>query len=247
MSSMVMLFPASSFLSSSPRHLDLLDSQLHTSLPFPHLLPLLRPISIRHIPLQHSPSISSTLNSTHLSHSLIFSHYSDPSLFDTFLFNTLIKCYPKSKEKTHLAIETYKFIIRNGVSRPNGYTFPVVLRACAGAREMGLGEQVHGAAVRFGFVEERHCRNGLVYMSGCLEGDGGVARKRSAAFRNWTDLQKSDDALEVKRGDNRRRHLQAHQQEQWDGEILAIYMSAPLSNFGQTWCKCSYADLLGVN
>ncbi|GAB2220660.1 hypothetical protein Droror1_Dr00008323 [Drosera rotundifolia] len=33
----------------------------------------------------------------------------------------------------------------------------------------------------------------------------------------------------------------AHQQEQWDGEIQAIYMSAPLRNFGQTWCKCSYA------
>ncbi|GAB2209619.1 hypothetical protein Droror1_Dr00026837, partial [Drosera rotundifolia] len=45
------------------------------------------------------------------------------------------------------------------------YTFPGVLRACAGAREMGLGEQVHGAAVRFGFVEERHCRNGLVGVS----------------------------------------------------------------------------------
>lgn len=51
-------------------------------------------------------------------------------------------------------------------SKPNQYTYPFVLKACAGIGDLKLGQAVHGSAVRFGFSDNSHVTNTLVHMYG---------------------------------------------------------------------------------
>lgn len=48
--------------------------------------------------------------------------------------------------------------------RPNKYTYPFVLKACAGIMDLRLGQAVHGSVVRLGFCYDTHVLNTLVLM-----------------------------------------------------------------------------------
>lgn len=65
-------------------------------------------------------------------------------------------------------------MVRYGVS-PNKFTFPFVLKACAGVGSLRLGKLVHGCVVKFGFEEDLHVFNTMIHMyCCCCEGEEGV-------------------------------------------------------------------------
>lgn len=47
---------------------------------------------------------------------------------------------------------------------PNKFTYPFVLKACAGIGELSLGQSVHGSAVKYGFSDDIHVLNTMVHM-----------------------------------------------------------------------------------
>lgn len=48
--------------------------------------------------------------------------------------------------------------------RPNKYTYPFVLKACAGIMDLRLGQAVHGSVVTLGFCYDTHVLNTMVHM-----------------------------------------------------------------------------------
>ncbi|KAG8372729.1 hypothetical protein BUALT_Bualt12G0096900 [Buddleja alternifolia] len=94
-------------------------------------------------------SISSRLNVVHYACSFIFSEYSNPHCYDTFLFDTVIKVYAETTNYKH----------------------------CAGIGELNWGKMVHGLVSKLGFGDDTHVGNSMVHMY-CSCGDGiGFAEK----------------------------------------------------------------------
>ncbi|XP_075485137.1 pentatricopeptide repeat-containing protein At4g21065-like [Primulina tabacum] len=88
-------------------------------------------------------TISSHLNVIDYASSLIFSPESEPHCYDSFLFNTVIKAYAETNSFKRTAICYYREMLFYGVG-PNNYTYPFVLKACAGIADLDLGKTVHG-------------------------------------------------------------------------------------------------------
>ncbi|XP_038695528.1 pentatricopeptide repeat-containing protein At4g21065-like [Tripterygium wilfordii] len=60
---------------------------------------------------------------------------------------------------------------------PNKFTYPFVLKACAGIGDLNLGKSVHGSVLKFGFDNDVHVQNTMVHMYCCCEGNVEMARK----------------------------------------------------------------------
>ncbi|KAI7987331.1 Pentatricopeptide repeat-containing protein [Camellia lanceoleosa] len=122
-------------------------------------------------------STSSDLNSIHYASSLLFaSDDADTSLYDAFLFNTVIRAYAQtSSQSKHSALCYYKFMLQSGVL-PNKFTYPFVLKACAGLGSLNLGKQVHGSVLKIGFDTDLHVQNTMVHMYCCCGGGLEFAR-----------------------------------------------------------------------
>lgn len=61
---------------------------------------------------------------------------------------------------------------------PNKFTYPFVLKACAGLGDLNLGKSVHGFVVKFGFEDDLHVQNTMIHMYCCCGGEGvEIARK----------------------------------------------------------------------
>ncbi|CAJ2674984.1 unnamed protein product [Trifolium pratense] len=121
-------------------------------------------------------STSSNINAIHYASSFLFpSHQTQitplPS-YDAFLFNTLIRAFSQTNDSKSKALVFYKTMLCYGVL-PNKFTFPFVLKACAGIGNLRLGKLVHGCVVKFGFEEDVHVMNTLIHMYCCCEGDIG--------------------------------------------------------------------------
>ncbi|KAK1425961.1 hypothetical protein QVD17_14628 [Tagetes erecta] len=99
--------------------------------------------------------------------SLLFAPDAKTHLYDTFLYNTLIRAYAQSTA-TAAAVDVYKTMLRNDVM-PNKFTYPFVLKACAGVGRLHLGESVHASVVKFGFDVDTHIHvlNTMVHMYCC--------------------------------------------------------------------------------
>ncbi|GAB2275514.1 hypothetical protein Dimus_010271 [Dionaea muscipula] len=121
-------------------------------------------------------STSSDLNAIHYATSFLFTGDSNPRLYDTFLFNTVIRAYSQTKDSRHYGLCTYRFMLEIGVL-PNKYTYPFVLKVCAGLGEFSLGQLVHGSVLKFGLHDDLHVQNTLVHMYGCFDGGIEMARK----------------------------------------------------------------------
>jgi pentatricopeptide repeat protein len=67
-------------------------------------------------------------------------------------------------------------MLKGGVL-PNKFTYPFVLKACAGVGDLNLGKSVHGSVVKFGFEDDVHVRNTMVHMYCCCAGGIECARK----------------------------------------------------------------------
>uniref|UniRef100_A0A7N0UEL4 Pentatricopeptide repeat-containing protein n=1 Tax=Kalanchoe fedtschenkoi TaxID=63787 RepID=A0A7N0UEL4_KALFE len=84
------------------------------------------------------------------------------TLDTTFSWNTAIK----GSSPTH-SLALFASMIRGGAARPDGYTFPLVLKACAAARLVRLGREVHGMAAKVGFLgSDVYVNNALVSFYG---------------------------------------------------------------------------------
>ncbi|KAK9280479.1 hypothetical protein L1049_014171 [Liquidambar formosana] len=59
---------------------------------------------------------------------------------------------------------------------PNKFTYPFVLKACAGLGDLNLGKSVHGSLLKFGFDNDVHVQNTLVHMYCCCRGGIQFAR-----------------------------------------------------------------------
>lgn len=88
----------------------------------------------------------------------------------------MIRAYAKTSGSKHCALNVYCSMVRNGVL-PNKFTYPFVLKACAGVGDLRLGKQVHGSVLKLGFDGDLHVGNTMVYMYGCCEGGIEDARK----------------------------------------------------------------------
>lgn len=60
---------------------------------------------------------------------------------------------------------------------PNKFTYPFVLKSCAGIGYLNLGRSVHGSVVKFGFCEDLHVQNTLIHMYCCCNEGVEFARK----------------------------------------------------------------------
>lgn len=138
---------------------------------------------IRKLGLHNNPlvltkfaSISSVINATDYAASFLFSAEADTRLYDAFLFNTLIRAYAQTGHSKIRALSLYGIMLRDGIL-PNKFTYPFVLKACAGLEVLNLGQSVHGSVVKFGFDRDIHVQNTMVHMYSCCAGGINFARK----------------------------------------------------------------------
>ncbi|WOG84084.1 hypothetical protein DCAR_0103264 [Daucus carota subsp. sativus] len=119
-------------------------------------------------------STSSLLNAIDYASSFIFSSNSTTH-YDAFLFNTIIRAYAFTSHTKKNALLLYKHMVGINVM-PNKFTYPFVLKACAGLGNLNLGKQVHGSVIKFGFDDDIHVNNTLVHMYCCCSGGIEFAR-----------------------------------------------------------------------
>ncbi|KAI4316314.1 hypothetical protein L6164_024305 [Bauhinia variegata] len=130
-------------------------------------------------------STSSELDSIYYASSFLFSSGADTRVYDAFLFNTVIRAYAQTDNSKEKAINIYQTMLRYGVL-PNKFTYPFVLKACAGLADLNLGKSVHGSVVKFGFDDDSHVRNTMIHMYCCCNEGVDSARKM------FDDTPKSD-------------------------------------------------------
>lgn len=155
-------------------------TQIHT-----HIIKL----GLQNNPLVLTKFTSTSADVTAINHasSFVFSPESNPRIYDVFLFNTVIRVHARKKDLKTKAIEFYNYMIKCGVS-PNKFTYPFVLKACAGIGDLSLGKSVHGCVVKFGFCGDVHVENTLVHMYGSCRGGICMARKVFDEMSVWDQV-----------------------------------------------------------
>ncbi|WVZ61944.1 hypothetical protein U9M48_011749 [Paspalum notatum var. saurae] len=88
---------------------------------------------------------------------------------DAYMWNTLLRAHAHSHSHAVDALALYARMRTAGVA-PDHYTYPIVLPACAAAREPRLGRAAHGDAVRFALAGDGFVRSALIAMY-CQEGE----------------------------------------------------------------------------
>ncbi|XP_068314329.1 pentatricopeptide repeat-containing protein At4g21065-like [Pyrus communis] len=121
-------------------------------------------------------STASDLKAIDYASSFLFSGDADTHLYDSFLFNTVIRAYAQTSHEKHKALCFYNVMVQGSVL-PNKFTYPFVLKACAGIGDLNLGKSVHGSVVKFGFDDDVHVCNTTVHMYCCCGGGIEFARK----------------------------------------------------------------------
>ena len=132
-------------------------------------------------------AVSSQLDAIDYASSFVFCTDADASLYDAFLFNTFIRAYAQTTDLKEKAFLVYNAMLRYGVL-PNKFTYPFVLKACAGLVNLSLGKMVHGSTVKFGFDEDVHVRNTMIHMYCCCGGGMGDARILFDEMPNWDSV-----------------------------------------------------------
>jgi pentatricopeptide repeat protein len=81
---------------------------------------------------------------------------------NVFLWNTMIRAYARNgfPEK---AIEMYNQLQDTGI-QPDNFTFPCVLKVCAGLRDLQQGKEIHDCITRSRFASDLFVRNALIAM-----------------------------------------------------------------------------------
>ncbi|CAK9174231.1 unnamed protein product [Ilex paraguariensis] len=121
-------------------------------------------------------STSSDLNAIDYASTFLFAADAKTHLYDSFLFNTVIRAYTQPRDSKHNGIYYYKLMLEYGVLA-NKFTYPFVLKACAGLGDLSLGKTVHGCVLKVGFDDDVHVLNTMVHMYGCCCGGIEFGRK----------------------------------------------------------------------
>ncbi|CAH9076775.1 unnamed protein product [Cuscuta europaea] len=132
-------------------------------------------------------SVSSDLGAINCASAFIFSPDTESHIFDTFLFNTVIRGFAQTRGSTHNAVLYYQKM-RNLDVLPNKFTFPFVLKACAGIGDLKLGESVHGLLVKFGFDGDKNVLNTMVHMYCCCGSGIEYGRKVFDEMNDWDSV-----------------------------------------------------------
>ncbi|XVF35585.1 hypothetical protein REPUB_Repub18cG0158600 [Reevesia pubescens] len=153
-------------------------------------------------------SKSSDLNSIDYAHCFLFSPHAFTHLYDAFLFNTVIKAYAQTGNLKAKALSVFSLMLGCKVL-PNNFTYPFVLKACAGIGDLKLGMSVHGSLLKFGFDGNNHVLNTLVHMYCSCKGGIECGRKVfdemtkedsvpwSAMIGGYVRLGRSKDAVDL--------------------------------------------------
>lgn len=88
-------------------------------------------------------------------------------LSDKFAWNTLIQTHLTNGDAPHV-VSTYQQMLLRGV-RPDRRTLPRLLAACRISRNLFVGKQVHGQALKLGFSDDQYVITALLEMYGRLE------------------------------------------------------------------------------
>ncbi|KAK8496095.1 hypothetical protein V6N13_010510 [Hibiscus sabdariffa] len=164
---------------------------------------------------QNSPLIltkfvskASDLNSIEYAHCFLFSPHSNTHFYDAFLFNTIIKAYAQTANLKPKALWVFNFMLECRVL-PNDFTYPVILKACAGIGDLNLGMSVHGSLLKFGLHRNDPVLNTLVHMYCSCKGGIVFGRKVfdemtkndsvpwSAMIGGYVRLGRSNDAVDL--------------------------------------------------
>ncbi|KAL3838594.1 hypothetical protein ACJIZ3_023185 [Penstemon smallii] len=132
-------------------------------------------------------SISSNLKAINYACSFIFSPESDPSCYDAFLFNTVIKAYAETSNFKHTALFYYKHMLNYRVA-PNNYTYPFLFKACSGIGDLGLGKTVHGIVLKYGFSEDTHVSNTMIHTYCSCENGIEYGEKVFDEMSSWSSV-----------------------------------------------------------
>ncbi|KAG7014490.1 Pentatricopeptide repeat-containing protein, partial [Cucurbita argyrosperma subsp. argyrosperma] len=83
-----------------------------------------------------------------------------------FCWNTILRVLAESNNEHHQseALMLFRGMLCDGRVKPNRFTFPSVLKACARASRLREGKQVHGLIVKFGFDGDEFVISNLVRM-----------------------------------------------------------------------------------
>uniref|UniRef100_A0A2P2IZ35 DYW domain-containing protein n=1 Tax=Rhizophora mucronata TaxID=61149 RepID=A0A2P2IZ35_RHIMU len=117
----------------------------------------------------------------------LFDNFIDPNVF---LWNTIIRCY-SSNGLFGGALHMFARM-QFAWLRPDGFTFPPVLKACSALPALEVGRWIHGQAFRLGFESDVIVQNGLVaFYAKC----GQIARANAVFDRlcnrtivSWTAI-----------------------------------------------------------
>lgn len=82
-----------------------------------------------------------------------------------FQWNAVISSYSRN-ELYHDVLEMFIKMISKTYLLPDNFTFPCVIKACAGISDVGIGFAVHGLVVKTGLVEDVFVGNALVSFYG---------------------------------------------------------------------------------
>ncbi|XP_043690700.1 pentatricopeptide repeat-containing protein At2g22410, mitochondrial [Telopea speciosissima] len=80
-----------------------------------------------------------------------------------FSWNIAIRGYSES-EIPREAILVYKQMLQRGGSRPDNYTYPFLLKACARLSSIWMGNEILGNILHFGFDSDIFVHNAVVHM-----------------------------------------------------------------------------------
>lgn len=90
----------------------------------------------------------------------VFDHLEEP---DAFLCNTVLRSYLNSNDP-YGALRFYYLQMIGKFVLPNHYTFPLLVKGCAGIGSVREGEKAHARIVKFGFESDLFARNTLIHM-----------------------------------------------------------------------------------
>uniref|UniRef100_A0A9I9DMV1 DYW domain-containing protein n=1 Tax=Cucumis melo TaxID=3656 RepID=A0A9I9DMV1_CUCME len=93
----------------------------------------------------------------------IFCQMPEPNCF---CWNTILRVLAETNDEHHQseALMLFSAMLCDGRVKPNRFTFPSVLKACARASRLREGKQIHGLIVKFGFHEDEFIISSLVRM-----------------------------------------------------------------------------------
>ncbi|TKY59807.1 Pentatricopeptide repeat-containing protein [Spatholobus suberectus] len=106
-----------------------------------------------------------------------------PTLPPLFAWNTLIRAFANANTPTLQHSLTLFRLLQTSPLRPDNFTYPFVLKACARSSNFPLGGTLHSLTLKTGFLYHRHVGNALLKMYADCDAIGS-ARK---VFDEMTD------------------------------------------------------------